>query len=110
MSWATTIRQWWEELFYSTHIKHMEEEVVYLRNELAQVRIDRERLQLALTQMTVAITPRRPESLKDKLPNYNPNPGPKRSSQIEAERYADIATLRRAEAEKKQKETVSQSS
>lgn len=100
-SWAATLRQWWDELFPDHTNQSVErytnpyrEHIEYLQKELAQARIDRDKLQTMLNTVTpaglmaqrAANPPKRPEP---------PPPTMKRWAQIEAERYAQINEMKK---------------
>ncbi len=93
MSWASITRTWFDELFYSSHTKHLEAEILYLRNELGQARIDRDKLQLMLNTVNTA-----GQVLDRKLnPPQRPIstvPTIKRWAVLQAERQKEIDDIR----------------
>jgi len=106
MNWATTLRTWWNDLFYSTHTKHLEEEVLYLRNEIATLRLDKNLLQERLNSVNPAGQALHRRENPPKRPEQTAVAGPKRWAQLEAERYQEIAEVRRLAAEEKQKQAA----
>lgn len=53
-SWATIIRQWWDELFHSRLVTHLEQEITYLRNQTEQLHLENAKLQLFLNAVQPA--------------------------------------------------------
>jgi hypothetical protein len=101
MSWTVNLRLGWQQLFYSRYTQHLEEEICYLRNEIATVRIDKDRLQLMLNEVNPAGEAMRRRENPPKRPEQNAVPGPKRWAQLQDERFAEIAANRRKAAEEK---------
>ncbi len=91
MSWAATLRQWWSELFpVNGYTNHLLNEIEYLRKELAQARIDRDRLQLMLNTVTPAGMMAERASHPQPRPTIVGPPRRKTWMEIEAERYAEL--------------------
>ena len=90
MSWASTVKQWWIDLFGGSYTSHLLEEVSYLRNQLEQARIDNARLQSMLNTVTPAGFLANRAANPPKRPTVVGPPAPKRWAQLEAERYALI--------------------
>lgn len=91
MSWTSTIRRWYDELFTSKLVIHLQDENQYLRNQVEQMRIENGKLQLFLNTVNPAAAvlarkqnpPRRPDQ-------SNQLPATKRWADIERERYAEL--------------------
>lgn len=102
MSIALAIRQFFHELFGSRlkvnpHVEDLKAEVAFLRNELQQIRLDKEKLQMTLVDITAGSILHRRNNPPAK-PQPTPGTGPKRWAQLEAERYQEIAELRAKQA------------
>lgn len=54
MTWAERVRLWFDQLFFSSYTRHLENEISVLRNEVAQSHIDNAKLQLMLNSVTPA--------------------------------------------------------
>jgi len=95
MSWASTIRKWYDELFRNDEVEILKAEIVFLKELVGQQRITVDRLQLMLNSVTPA------GFLADRLAHPQPRPTSsaiptvKRWAQIESERYALIDKNRR---------------
>jgi hypothetical protein len=103
MSFAQKIRMFFHELFHSSYVRHLEEEVLYLKDRLEQSRLDREKLQELLNTVNAAGQIIRRWDNPPKLP-APAAVGMKKWAQIEAERLAEIAEQRRKDAESAKKE------
>lgn len=79
---------------------------MYLRNELAQARLDKDRLQTMLNDVNVAGTTLYRRDHPPKRPEQVSTPGPKRWATILAEREQEIVENRRKALEDKKKEEV----
>lgn len=101
MSIAKSIRQFWDDLFYSTHTKHLEEEIAYLRNEIATIRIDKDKLQTMLNDVNVAGVTLYRRDHPPKKPEQVQTPGPRRWADVVAERQKHIAEEARKALEDK---------
>jgi len=98
MSWSSVVRQWWDELFRSHLVTHLEEENKYLRSQVEQMRIDNARLQLTLTQVTAG-----PLIARLEHPAQRPAAptAPKRWQQVLDERNEEIRQIRLKAQEQK---------
>jgi hypothetical protein len=105
MTWTGYIRQCWDDLFpKNRYTTHLEDEIEYLRRELAQARLDRDKLQLFLNTVNPA-----GQILDRKVNPPHKAPVPtgapvKRWPQLLAERQAEIDEAQRkkmAEAQNK---------
>jgi 1,6-anhydro-N-acetylmuramate kinase len=109
MNLAKAIRQFWDDLFapkLNPHVEDLKLEVAFLRSELQQVRLDREKLQATLVDVTAGSILHRRNNPPPR-PQPTPGTGPKRWAQIEAERYAEIAELKLAAAKEKSENSTS---
>ena len=99
MSWASTMRTWWSELFHSTHIDDLHSEIAYLRNECEKFRLNAALLQQQLN----TVSPAGVLSARQNAPkNLNKpfNPGPSRWQTLVSARDSEI----QADAIKKEQE------
>lgn len=106
MTWAAVVRAWYDDLFPSRYTSHLLDEIDYLHKELAQARIDRDRLQLMLNTVTPAGMMAERASHPQPRPTLVGPPRRKTWMEIESQRYAELDKIRREAQEAKEQKAA----
>jgi len=89
---ARQIRLAWYELFHSSYTRHLEAEILYLKDELGKTKAERDKVQAQFN----SVNPLLVRLQNPPKPITQPiGPVVKRWSQVENERWAEIDEIRR---------------